>query len=97
MLRITITDTETGQTVERESKFIMASILDSQGSQGITLGNANPFDVVKVLMANDNQREYLFSEKPILRAAYTMRDLLMDTPAVIDITELERQAKGGQP
>lgn len=97
MLKITITDTETGEVITREGSFAMVHVATESGVENVTHGSGkvSADNVIYCLMGHDFVREKLFRDRPYLHFHYLARDLHLKQGVVIDRAELERQAKGG--
>lgn len=97
MLKITITDTETGEIITREGSFAMVHVATESGVENVTHGSGKVIadDVLYCLMGHDFIRDKLFRDAPRLHFLYLARDLHLKQGAVIDRAELERQMKGG--
>ena len=97
MLKITIEDTETGRVIHREGKFVIMHTAEEHGAGMVTQGSGKfgPVDVIRCMMAHDYIREKIFADSPKLKWLYEGRDMFLRRDAVVDLTALERQAKGG--
>ena len=97
MLKITITDTETGKVITREGKFVFLHTAEAQGAGTVTLGSGKfgAVDVVRCMIAHDYIKQQIFEYSPVTKALYDARGMFFRQGAVVDWAELERQMKGG--
>ena len=95
VLNITIEDTQTGGIIRREASYLVMATVEEKGCCSILEGSASADEIIKAYVAIDHNREELFRSRPLLGILYTFRDKIYQKNAVIDVAELERQAKGG--
>lgn len=92
MLKITITDTESGLVQEFETRLVNAFIRTETGVQAVSMGNGSPFDMVQVFGAMDRMKASIINQHPAVAILESLRKLDPDDETVIDQTELLRAA-----
>ena len=92
MLKITITDTESGFVQEFETRLVNAFILTANGVQSVCLGKGSPFDIVQVFGAMDSMKAHIINQRPEVALIKALRKLYPDDETVIDQSELLRTA-----
>lgn len=66
MLKITIIDTDTNETIiDAESNCIIGAVKDKDGVQSIGLTRANAFEIVEVIKTVDAVEKQLLNDKKI--------------------------------
>ena len=88
MLKITITDTESGFVQEFETRLVNAFIRTENGVKAVFLGNGSSYDIVQVFDAMDRMKAHLIGKHPDIILLEALQKLDPDDETVIDQTEL---------
>lgn len=97
MLKITITDTETGAEKTYAGDFMVMTLNDPDagGVYGFVEGRATSGTVLKTLMTLDTCRRKIFQGRPELALMYNHKKAFVQEEILVDLTAINNQTKGG--
>ena len=97
MLKITITDTETGAEKTYAGDFMIMALNDpdSGGVYGFVNGGATSGTILKALMTLDACRRNIFRGRPELALMYERKEEFVQEEILVDLNAMKNRKTGG--